>query len=237
MAMSGEDISHYNFGFVNDKGQFLNREKALDYGINTGLIDPHAGKYGALTSTLMADSSKPGTAIEAMAKTASPFFSALEHNVNQISQSKMTGDQWLGTLSNKPGVKPEELQWTGLGEFLKENTGKPVTKQQIEEHLASNKVELKEVNKGELKFNKNSEYALPEVIKAAKEAGDNPGELELVLTNDGNAYRALTKKFPHLSEDEDWAAKVSKSVFGGQQEQLNIIPISFRVQKIIGKCC
>ena len=68
-AMSGEDIKEYNFGFINDKGQFLTREKALEYGINTGLIDPAAGKHGALTSTLMADSSKPGTAIEAVAKT------------------------------------------------------------------------------------------------------------------------------------------------------------------------
>jgi len=330
MAMSGEDISHYNFGFVNDKGQFLTREKALEYGINTGLIDPHAGKFGALTSTLMADSSKPGTAIEAVAKsniknkiiayhgttsdfekfkagdigvhfgspkqansrlqdistgtrgdriipveieTKNPlllkdvsewefpenivhelynhpdkftnaelksvlnskdknkalvdlieskgydsikylnrwegldnplldaekltdsafkklrpeadysyiafkpnsvqskltgqtlfadsskeaaalqankptFYSAVEHNVNAIPQAKMTGEQWLGTLSNKPGVKGEELDWTGLKGFLEENKGKPVTKEQIQEHLAANKVELKEVNKG-----------------------------------------------------------------------------------------
>jgi hypothetical protein len=74
MAMKGEDISHYNFGFVNDKGQFLNREAALEYGINTGLIDPQAGKFGALTSTLMADSSKPGTAIEALAKSGQDAF-------------------------------------------------------------------------------------------------------------------------------------------------------------------
>jgi len=147
-AMSGEDIKDYNFGFINDKGQFLTREAALEYGINTGLIDPQAGKYGALTSTLMADSSKPGTAIEAVAKTAPTFYSAVEHNVNAIPQAKMTGDQWLGTLSNKPGVKGEELDWTGLKGFLEENKGKPVTKEQIQEHLASNKVELKEVSKG-----------------------------------------------------------------------------------------
>jgi len=390
MAMSGEDISHYNFGFVNDKGQFLTREKALQYAVDTGLIDKDAGKYGALTSTLMADSSKPGTAIEAVGKSSvksqqneiknliqsakdrnveldasfdgygnnyslhwieskgnktkpregtrvikeladladknnkeirlvamadaeeggmylpkyykalgfketsklgdnpdgiemvrkpnakmdkkladkllladsskegaaieavantgktyplakpadrhtntlgqndnliqnmSPdeflkqsrplkidaesretinglkqhmkegkpldplelhlngkedgrhraiaakelgikevpvlnfrpvepkptFYSAVEHNLASIPQSKMTGDQWLGTLANKPGVKGEELDWTGLKGFLEENKGKPVTKAQIEEHLANNKVELKEVSKG-----------------------------------------------------------------------------------------
>src|SRR5579859_763275 len=30
LAMSGEDINHYQFGFMNHKGQFLDREKALD---------------------------------------------------------------------------------------------------------------------------------------------------------------------------------------------------------------
>src|SRR5882757_3890685 len=146
-AMTGEDISHYNFGFMNHKGQFLNREAALDYAVKEGLVDPTAGQYGALTSTLLSDSSKPGIAIEAMKKPT--FYSALEHNVNNIGQAKMTGDQWLGTLANKPGVKPEELQWTGLKDFLEENKGKVVTKEQIQQHLEQNKVELKEVQKGE----------------------------------------------------------------------------------------
>ncbi len=145
-AMSGEDISNFNFGFMNHKGQFLTREKALDYAINEGLVDPHAGQYGTLTSTLLADSSQPGMAIEAM-KAAKPFYSAVEQQVNAIPQAKMTGDQWLGTLANKPGVKPEELQWTGLADFLAENKGKAVSKEAIQEHLAANKVELKEVTK------------------------------------------------------------------------------------------
>ena len=245
-AMSGEDLAEYNFGFINDKGHFLDREKALKYGIDTGIIDPHSGRFGALTTTLMADSSKPGMAIEAAAKTrtlipamkigdkiykgkpgdehidiinknrlglddfeeglgdnrfgfinhkgqflnrekameyaknndlvksrsklltsamlladsskpgtaieamakANPFYSAVEHTVKNINQSKMNGEAWLGTLANKPGVKGEELDWTGLKSFLEENKGKPVTKAQIEEHLAANKVELKEVRKG-----------------------------------------------------------------------------------------
>lgn len=173
MAMKGEDISHYNFGFVNDKGQFLSREKALEYGINTGLIDPQAGKFGALTSTLMADSTKPGMAIEAMAK-AKPFFSAVEHNVNAIPQTKMNGEAWLGTLSNKPGVKPEELDWTGLKSFLEENKGKPVTKEQIQEHLAQNKVDVQDVVKGE-----------PPAWEELS-AGDRRGIRDRMLDNDPN---------------------------------------------------
>lgn len=54
LAMSGEDISHYDFGFMNHKGQFLSREKALDYAIKEGLLDPNseAARAGVLTSTM-----------------------------------------------------------------------------------------------------------------------------------------------------------------------------------------
>lgn len=63
-AISGADLAEYNFGFVNDKGHFLSREDALKYGIDNGLIDPQAGKFGTLTSTMFNDASKPGIAIE-----------------------------------------------------------------------------------------------------------------------------------------------------------------------------
>lgn len=67
-AMSGEDISHFNFGFMNEKGHFLDRQKALEHGINSGLIDSHMGNQGALTSTLLSDSQKPGAALSALEK-------------------------------------------------------------------------------------------------------------------------------------------------------------------------
>ena len=51
-AMSGEDISNFNFGFMNHKGQFMKREDALDYGIKEGLLNPQDAKFGTLTSTM-----------------------------------------------------------------------------------------------------------------------------------------------------------------------------------------
>lgn len=100
MAMSGEDISHYNFGFVNDKGHFLNREDALKYGIDNGLIDPHAGKYGALTSTLFSDSSKPGTAIEALAKKQPNWELAKSIDANLKGEVAKALDTWVGGPHN-----------------------------------------------------------------------------------------------------------------------------------------
>lgn len=56
MAMSGEDISHFNFGFINHKGHFLQREDALKYAIDNGLLDPNDAKYGTLVTTMLNDS-------------------------------------------------------------------------------------------------------------------------------------------------------------------------------------
>jgi hypothetical protein len=72
------------------------------------------------------------------------FFSPLERAVGGLSQQKGTGDQMLATIQKQAGVKPEEVQWTGLGDFL---AGKPsVTKAEIEDYLLNNRVELKEIS-------------------------------------------------------------------------------------------
>lgn len=86
-------------------------------------------------------------AIEA-ATEVKPFYSALENQVNTVNQAKMTGDQWLGTLGNKAGIKPEEMQYTGLNDFLNSKKGQTVTKQEVADYLKNNKVEVNDVWKG-----------------------------------------------------------------------------------------
>jgi hypothetical protein len=310
-ALAGNDISKYNFGFMNHKGQFLDREKALDYAVNEGLVDPSAAKQGALTSTILEDSSvgaplsalerakqqgfdtdntlyhgtskdvdfkkfkdsrhgtwstedpesassyakendskgyvvdndargfamkptntadrvipmyakplenpytgptpdfvqkasnykkaqsdwfdqlkrqgydglqqghgvrvdfnnanlrstfaqfdpknegksglllsdsgTPGAAITA-AEHAQPFYSAVEKTLQAAPQSKMHGEQWANWLKNQPGVKPDEMQYTGLDNWLREQNG-PVTKQQVSDYVDKNKVQVNDVEK------------------------------------------------------------------------------------------
>jgi hypothetical protein len=52
-ALSGEDISEYRFGFVDGEGNFLNREDALRFAIEAGLIQPHEAGCGTLTSGMI----------------------------------------------------------------------------------------------------------------------------------------------------------------------------------------
>src|ERR1019366_8481468 len=77
------------------------------------------------------------------------FHSAVENAVNTASMKSAPPQQWLSTISNAKGVKPEELDWTGLKDWLGEQSG-PVSKEQVQGYLQQNKVGLQEVNKGNL---------------------------------------------------------------------------------------
>lgn len=71
------------------------------------------------------------------------FFSQVEKSVMDLGQNKGTGQQFLAQLQNTPGVKPEELQYTGLDTFL---ANKPtVTKGEIQDYLDTNRVQVQEV--------------------------------------------------------------------------------------------
>lgn len=74
------------------------------------------------------------------------FYSAAKQAVDAIQQPKGTGAQFLAQIEKTPGVKPDEIKWTGLDEFLKSK--KSVTKAEVQEYLAKNRVDIKEVQLG-----------------------------------------------------------------------------------------
>jgi len=122
------------------------------------------------------------------------------------------------------GVPTEDIEikvgkeWIPLNQYkskLSPTEEGKVSKQDLLAYIRSNNVQVEEVVKGEMKINKDSPYALPEVLRAARDAGtDNPDDLLDTIANDGDAYRALVKKFPELAKDEDWQIKVVNDVFG-----------------------
>jgi len=101
--------------------------------------------------TLMSDSGTPGSGVAAVANStkgpAPVFYSALEHVVTNAAQDTMSPQQWAGYLKNQPGVKAEELAWTGVGDWLAGQKGK-VSKKDVQQYLDEHKVEIKDVTKG-----------------------------------------------------------------------------------------
>jgi len=71
------------------------------------------------------------------------FYSAAKEAVDSIQQLKGTGEQFLKQIEKTPGVKPDEIKWTGLDDFLKSK--KTVTKAEVQEYLDKNRVEVKEI--------------------------------------------------------------------------------------------
>ena len=75
-----------------------------------------------------------------------PFYSGLEQAVANAKVNKADAAQWLGYLKNQPGVKSEEL-----GYVLNNLPEGQITREGLQDIIKNNKVELKEVVKGELK--------------------------------------------------------------------------------------
>lgn len=160
--MSGEDISNFNFGFMNHKGQFLDREKALKYAIDEGLMSPHDAKYGALTSTLMADSSKPAVAINSIKD--HPFPEGYYDKVPQEMRLSRSG-----TEPSHPGYRYEVYDPTS-GKTMRKDiftaSGARKTQDNLDNRYGGYKYRVRRIKADELtvnesKFLKDNELEIP----------------------------------------------------------------------------
>lgn len=79
-------------------------------------------------------------------KAAPAFYFPVENVVNQKMQNRMGSAALLNMIRNTPGIKQEELEWSGIQEWL---SGKEtVTKAEVQEFLAGNRLEVQEVIRG-----------------------------------------------------------------------------------------
>jgi hypothetical protein len=130
--LGAKDIANYQTGGVPAViGSLADTSDAQDLaGGFGGNIKGVEGKLGALAD---------------LAPHAPPFYSAVEQAVQGAKQTTAPGQQWAGFLRNQPGVKPEELSTLKLGDLFDQTA---VTKQDLLDHIAANKVQLGEVRKG-----------------------------------------------------------------------------------------
>jgi hypothetical protein len=166
----------------------------------------------------------PPTGAVTMAPSSLPksdigFYSQLEAAVQPL-QNKGTGQQYLAQIQKTAGVKPEEIQWTGLDTFLQDRQS--VTKQEIQDYLNANRVDVQEVRLGgtlpEVGVNPDSPYAIPEVLDVFQREGNAGEGFRVSLVNDYDAYMALERQFPDLLEQDEWADVVANSLFTNRQQ-------------------
>lgn len=85
------------------------------------------------------------------AKPAAPvndlgFYSAVEQAALNVQRKSGSGQAFLNDITKGENVKADEIKWIGLDEFLKGK--KSVTKQEVQEYIAANKVDVQEVQLG-----------------------------------------------------------------------------------------
>jgi hypothetical protein len=92
------------------------------------------------------------------------FYSPAEKAVMGLPQDKGTASQMLAQITKTQGVKPVELRATGLEDYLKGKGNEPVTKQEIQDFLTNNRVQVDEVVLGK------SQTLSPEAKKLSDKA-------------------------------------------------------------------
>ena len=81
-------------------------------------------------------------AVGATLKYGPKVFSALSEAVKKLKVKKAPGKDILNIISKTPGVKTDELKFTGLDKFLKDK--KSVTKEEVDEYIQDSTVPIEE---------------------------------------------------------------------------------------------
>jgi hypothetical protein len=119
----------------------------------------------------------PTTAPVQAPQTPLGFYSAVEDTVLKLPQERGTAQQLLAQISKAPGVKTKEIEATGLAEFLRSKGAAPVTKQEIQDFLANNRVQVDEVVLGK------GQILSPEAKRRMGEAENRMIEIDNELIN------------------------------------------------------
>jgi hypothetical protein len=90
-----------------------------------------------------------GTSSYNQEKAKPPFYSALSRGVQKLDFKKAPAEQWIKTIKNLPSIKKEELDWTGVEQWLQEHKDN-VSKEELEQFLQENGAKLVEVEHGKI---------------------------------------------------------------------------------------
>jgi hypothetical protein len=157
------------------------------------------------------------------------FYSQLEAATNPL-QDKGTGDQFLSQLQKSAGVKPDEIKYTGLDEFLKGK--KAVTKAEIQGYLASNKVDVQEVRLGENTAYQQWKESFSKAKSSQEAAGIN---MELSLPDNMTPLNYYNLRgmwaAPAAKGDQETLAKI-KSLGLTPEQESNVLDYGRQINKV-----
>jgi hypothetical protein len=148
------------------------------------------------------------------------FHSPLENLINNLKNEKGTGEQFLRQFEKDPTIKADELEMTGLKKYLQEHP--KVTKQELQDYMKENRVELDQIVKGEATDDGYGEYQLRggEDYHDQDYIDSTAEDLRYQLENDADIWHqeqeTIVERFPELYEghelDPNVAARLHQHV-------------------------
>lgn len=127
---------------------------------------------------------------------------------SKVASDKMKGPMPADDLHKmlvSNGVKPDEMKWTGLDEFLREKGKDKVTPEELKSYLAANNLQLKEVTLAgpstRRKYLEDNSYILgtqeqAELARLRREEGDERPRYGRYTLPGGNNYREMLITLP-----------------------------------------
>ena len=76
------------------------------------------------------------------------FYSQLENVIEQKMPNTSNAQQIKGIIENS-GIKQDEIKWIGLDDYLKKHSLEKITKQQLQDYIKANQINLVTVKKGD----------------------------------------------------------------------------------------
>ena len=88
------------------------------------------------------------------------FYSAVENAAMASPRKSATGQAFLNDIMKGQDVRADEIKWMGLDDYLKDK--KSITKQEVQDYIANNRVDVKEVQLSDTNFRKKFSPNSPE---------------------------------------------------------------------------
>jgi hypothetical protein len=174
-------------------------------------------------------------AIEQAKRSLASFEQEHEHyksNIRAVASEKfpleeeVPADKAL-SIFRKSGLTKEEIEYTGIEDFLK--TKKKFTRQELIDYIDQHKLQIEVTIKSSkrLNLNMNSKYATPIIVAHLNRAIESepdmdPDGLSLWIANTSEIYDELNRKFPGLTEQDNWEEVVMK----------DLVPENYKVGRV-----
>lgn len=234
-------LTGWESGKPDVRGQVLSNPKTTQTGPIFGRSDLGAG-LPRIIRALSGDAN--------FAQRADPFYSAVARAVDAAKREEGTGAEWEATLKNMPGVKPEEMDWLGLKDWLA-GRGR-VTKAEVADYVAAHQVQL-----GETVYGKRSTQqpglSMEQIDHISQQMGDELTANQSAMLADGgpDAARVLdrlemehslnlegiprgsTEEDPNATRYASWATPGSDE--GSYREMLMTLPQENRKPFLSGR--